>query len=191
MCGKSNNAMRDREFDSSVRADIDASQATGVVADYGITRPKVSCAELHREAAANQQAGQPNDDTPVTIVDDEVGSQTAQPNMLSGAHAALAEVLSSGSVSEAMAKANEYVNGILAPYYLKRGDFDHVEFINDLEVAKGSKLSEPELRFFGHVIGSYCGNKAAQEYVAAIESGDLNEAIAIQRAVTARPSAPV
>lgn len=193
MCGKSENAIRDREFDSAVRADIERAEAPQVSQSESQAVNyvgKVNCAELHRQAAA-RVAGLPNDDTPIAdasgeagpfvISDDEANEtgQAQQAGPFDGARDALRDVLSAPTLEHARELANGYVDKVFAGYYLGRGQFDHVRFLSDLEQSKGAPLDAGELRFFGRIVGNYTGTRAANEAKAAAERGDVAEFKAI------------
>lgn len=73
--------------------------------------------------------------------------------------------ITAGDFQGAVQAANDGVDAILTPYYVGKGDIDHVRFLDDLERAKGSELTRAELELFGRVTGRWC----AQKYLTELE----------------------
>jgi hypothetical protein len=96
---------------------------------------------------------------------------------------AVRAAIRSGDFQAAQDAAQAGVKATLEPYYLGRGQFDHVRFLADLESEKGSKLDEFELRLFGRAVGEFTGGKLADE----VNSGAIStsEGLLLALGVTA------
>lgn len=187
-------ALRDREFDSEVSAAFDygvhtepaeVSQAESQAVNYIAPQtPKLNCAELHREAQAFAKAqvqaqaqteGLPNDETPVGSSPTTAGATET--------FAQLDRELSLGNEEGAKRIAEAYVDKRFQPYYLGRGQFDHVRFLKDLETAKGRPLTQADLKLYGSAVGTWTGEQAIKEAETAVARGDTTEVLAIFEAL--------
>lgn len=215
MCNQSKSgfrsALRDREFDSEVRAAVDygvhaepvqVSQAESQAVNYIApqTPSKRNCAELHREAQAFAKAqvqaeGRLNDELSAaafqsTIVQDEGlpndETPVASSPLTAGATETFAQVareLSLGNQEGAKSIVETYVDKRFQPYYLGRGQFDHVRFLKDLETVKGRPLTPADLKLYGGAVGIWTGEQATKEAEAASARGDTAEVVAIFEAL--------
>lgn len=87
-----------------------------------------------------------------------------------------------GTVANAQTAVGNALDVLLTPYYKGRGKFESDRFLADLFEAKGGKITKPEVEFFGRLVGTWTGEKLAneikEEVGAAIARGAPNTEIA-------------